>query len=192
MVFQFKGATMRQPGWVVWITGLPGSGKSVIARALHRRLTDMNIDSEILSSDALRQILTPKPSYSEKERDIVYTTLAYIAELLSRNGANVIIDSTGNLRKYRNLCRKHVDRFAEIYLDCPIQVCVQREKTRRRRFLAPSQIYDKAYKGKSKTVPGMGARYEKPLSPEVTLNTNIVPPNESAGIIIAKLSDFLL
>ncbi|MCK4313884.1 adenylyl-sulfate kinase, partial [Candidatus Bathyarchaeota archaeon] len=65
--------------WCVWITGLPGSGKSVISHALLDLLRQKGIQAQLLSSDALRKILTPKPAYSLEERNIVYATLVYIA-----------------------------------------------------------------------------------------------------------------
>ncbi|MCK4633642.1 adenylyl-sulfate kinase, partial [Candidatus Bathyarchaeota archaeon] len=87
-------------GWCVWVTGLPGSGKSVVSQALLELLEENGIVAQLLASDALRKVLTPKPTYSLEERDIVYATLVYMAKLLTRNNVNVIIDATGNLRRY--------------------------------------------------------------------------------------------
>jgi len=182
---------VKYPGWVVWITGLPGSGKSVVAHALQRILADRKVESQILSSDELRTVMTPRPRYTKEERDAVYETLAFIARLLSKNHVNVIIDSTGNLRKYRSACRRRVERFAEVYLDCPLETCISREQKRRVRFNAPTRIYEKARTGKSKTVPGVGALYQKPLSPEVTVDTSKLSPAESASRIVADLAEFL-
>lgn len=170
---------------------MPGSGKSVVALALKNALASKGVESQILSSDELRAVVTPDPRYTKEERGIVYGTLAYVAGLFSQNRVNVIIDATGHLREYRDTCRRRIRRFAEIYLDCPLKVCVRREKTRRRLFGAPSRIYDKAKRGESKTVPGMGVPYEKPLSPEVTLDSTRLSPTECAEAILAQLSDFL-
>ncbi|MEM3722104.1 MAG: adenylyl-sulfate kinase, partial [Candidatus Bathyarchaeia archaeon] len=89
-------------GWCIWITGLPGSGKSTVANLLVKFLLQKGIRAQLLSSDVLRKYLTPKPTYSLEERDIVYSTLVYIAWLLTQNGVNVVIDATGNLRRYRD------------------------------------------------------------------------------------------
>jgi len=62
-------------GWCVWVTGLLGSGKSVVSQALHKLFKQKGIHTQLLSSDALRKILTPKPTYSLEERDTVYQTL---------------------------------------------------------------------------------------------------------------------
>ena len=162
---------MKQGGWCVWVTGLPGSGKSVISRTLLKMLRDLGFSAQLLSSDALRKILTPKASYSLEERDVVYDTLAYIAVLLTQNGVNVVIDATANLRRYRDKAREMIPQFIEVYADCPMEVCMKREARRRETYNAPRQIYSRALEGKSSTVPGVGQPYEAPLHPEVTVNT---------------------
>jgi adenylylsulfate kinase len=167
----FGGEVRLKAGWCVWITGLPGSGKSVISRTLVKVLADMNIHAQLLSSDALRKILTPKPSYSVEERDIVYETLTYIAVLLTQNGVNVVIDATGNLRRYRDKARQQIPQFIEVFADCPMDLCMKREAHRRETYNAPRQIYSRALEGKASTVPGMGQPYEPPMYPEVTVNT---------------------
>ncbi len=158
-------------GWCVWLTGLPGSGKSVISRTLIRLLSERGIHAQLLSSDALRKVLTPNASYSIEERDVVYNTIAYIACLLSQNGVNVVIDATANLRPYRDKARDNIPCFIEAYLDCPMDVCMKREAKRKETFSAPREIYSKALEGKARTVPGIGQPYEPPLHPEVTVNT---------------------
>jgi adenylylsulfate kinase len=176
---------MTKTGWCVWITGLPGSGKSVVSEALIKLLNKKNIHVQLLSSDALRKVLTPSPIYSLGERDIVYATLVYIAELLTRNGVNVIIDATGNLRIYRDNARKQIPKLIEVYLKCPLEACMQRESTRRRTHEAPQQIYSRALKDKAPTVPGVGQPYEAPLNPEITLNTDQYLPKECAQTVLA-------
>jgi adenylylsulfate kinase len=175
-------------GWCVWITGLPGSGKSVVSEALLNLLSRKGIKAQLLSSDALRKILTPKPTYSLEERDIVYATLVYIAKLLTQNGVNVVIDATGNLRRYRENARKQIPKFIEAYLECPLEVCMEREAKRKETRQAPKQIYAKALKGKAPTVPGVGQPYEPPLNPEITLDTTKSKPEECAQKIWDAIS----
>jgi adenylylsulfate kinase len=167
-------------GWCVWVTGLPGSGKSVVSEALLKLMERSGIHAQLLSSDALRKVLTPKPTYSLEERDMVYTMLVYIAKLLTQNGVNVIIDATGNLRRYRENARKQIANFLEAYLECPIEVCMKREAGRKETRQAPKQIYAKALEGKAPTVPGVGQPYEAPINPEITLDTTKDNPEECA------------
>jgi len=179
-------------GWTIWITGMPGSGKSTLARIVARRLLQHQIRSQVLSIEMVREVLTPRPRYSEEERNIVYGTLVFIAKLLTQNNVNVIIDATGNRRRYRDAARHSIRRFAEVYLKCPLEVCIRREARRKRRFGAPSKIYLKGKTGASKTVPGLGVPYEAPFSPELTLDTFQVGAIECAGkiveMILTKLS----
>jgi adenylylsulfate kinase len=182
-----KERASARPGWCVWVTGLPGSGKSVVSEVLLKLLDQENISAQLLSVDALRKVLTSKPSYSLEERDAVYATLVYFAELLTKNGVNVVIDATGNLRRFRDDARKRIPKFIEVYLECPIRVCMDREAKRRKTHLAPRKIYSRALKGEAPTVPGIGQPYEPPVNPEVTVNTTKCSPQECARKILQKL-----
>ncbi len=158
-------------GWCVWITGLPGSGKSVISEALLKLLAKRKVNAQRLSSDSLRKVLTPKPTYSLAERDIVYAALVYVAETLVRNRVNVVIDATGNLKRYRENARNRIPKFIEVYLKCPLTVCMQREAGRKETYQAPTQIYSRALKGKASSVPGVGQPYERPVKPDLMIDT---------------------
>jgi adenylylsulfate kinase len=137
-----------------------------------------------LSSDELRIVVTPRPSYSLKERDKVYAVLVYVAKLLVQNGVNVVIDATGNLRRYRDDARRQILGFFEVYLKCPLEVCVEREVKRGKTHHAPKRIYSKAFEGRAPTVPGVGQPYEEPLRPELTLDTLETSPEECAREIV--------
>lgn len=168
-------------GWCVWITGFPGSGKSVVSRALIELLKQKDVSVQLLSTDEIRKFLTPNPTYSLEERDIVYAALVYIAKLLTKNGVNILIDATGNLRRYRDDARSQIPCFIEVYLDCPFDICVQRETERKETYDAPTQIYLKALQNKtSSTVPGVGQPYEIPLKPDVIVKNFTITPQESA------------
>lgn len=171
---------MVQSGWCVWVSGLPGSGKSVVCEALFELLKQEGIAAQLLSSDALRKVTTPAPTYSSEERDVVYAAVVYIAKLLTQNGVNVVIDATGNLRRYRDNARREISRFIEVYLECPLEICIKREAMRRETHNAPTQIYLRAEQGKASTVPGVGQPYEEPLNAEMTINTVQCTPREAA------------
>ena len=181
-----KAPTTRS-GWCTWITGLPGSGKSTVAEALIGLLKKEHVQTELLSSDALRRILTPKPKYSLEERDMVYATLVYVAELLTRNGVNVVIDATGNLRRYRQTARNKIPSFIEVYLKCPLEVCKEREARRVVYHNAPKRIYKRAEDGQVLTVPGVGQPYETPSSPELTLDTTECLRKECARKVLDEI-----
>jgi adenylylsulfate kinase len=176
-------------GWAVWITGLPGSGKSTIANALGKKLKKAKVHYQILSIEMVRKALTPHPSYTEEERKIVYSALVFAAELLTKNGVNVIIDATGNRRIYRDNARKKIKKFMEVYVKCPLKICIKREMSRKKTYGAPKGIYKKALTGKSLTVPGIGVPYEAPLKPEVIINSVKLKPEKAAEKIFNKIKE---
>jgi adenylylsulfate kinase len=155
--------------WAIWITGLPGSGKSVLARALAAELHRRGQAAVVLELDAIRKILTPAPTYSDVERDRVYRALVYMAGRLTEAGVPVVIDATAHRRWWRDLARTVIPRFAEVQLTCPIEVCRRREQSRAAGH-APHGIYAAAGRPGA-TVPGVDVPYEPPLDPEVTVDT---------------------
>lgn len=173
---------MRE-GWCVWLTGLPGSGKSTVAKVLIDKLMNNGIKAQIVSSDELRKVVTPVPKYTEEEREVVYGAIVYIARILTKNGVNVIIDATGNRRRYREKAREEIKNFMEVYLYCPLETCIKRESRRIETFQAPKDIYKKALEGKS-TVPGIGVPYEEPLNPELRIDTEKLNPDACAEKIL--------
>jgi len=83
--------------WAIWITGLPGSGKTSVVREVATKLKGKKLRT--LQLDEIRTIVTPHPTYSEQERDILYAFLAYTAKALTECGVNVIIDATANRKR---------------------------------------------------------------------------------------------
>ena len=152
--------------FAVWLTGLSGSGKSAIATALLERLRGRGISAAVLESDVLRRQLTPFATYDESERDDFYATVADLAAWLVSRGKPVIIDATANRRAYRDAARKRIARFAEVYVDTPLEVCAARD---------PKGLYRQ----------GMKIPYEPPLAPELTVSGERGTPAQSAAAVIA-------
>jgi adenylylsulfate kinase len=164
--------------FAVWLTGLSGCGKSSIARELAALLHERGVDPAVLESDVLRTQLTPYPRYDAAERDLFYAALAHLAEFLVRRETPVVVDATANRRAYRDAARARMDRFAEVFIDTPLEVCEARD---------PKGLYRAAREGRSSTLPGLQAAYEAPLAPELTLRGDRGTPLESAAAIVAWL-----
>lgn len=167
--------------WVIWITGLPGSGKSTVALTVKEKIPD----AVILRMDELRKIITPEPTYSDAEREHVYRALVFTAKTIYELGHNVIIDATGNKKCWRALARELVPDFFEIYLKCPLELCMEREKARLDTHAAPTKIYEKGKAGWP--VPGIKVPYEEPGNPEIIIDTEKESPAIAAEKIVKLL-----
>jgi adenylylsulfate kinase len=165
----------HERAFAVWLTGLPASGKSAIAKALLDELHRQGIDAALLESDALRTQLTPFPRYDEAERDEFYATMArWGADLVGR-GTPVIFDATANKQAYRDAARRDIARFAEIFVDTPIAVCAARD---------PKGLYRKK---STITLPGLQAPYEAPPAPELVVHGDRGTPAQAASAIVELL-----
>jgi len=153
----------------IWITGPPASGKSVLARAAAAALHASGERVVVLELDEIREVVTPAPTYTDTERDVVYRALIYMAVALTAIGVRVIIDATAHRRAWRELARRQISRFAEVQLICPLDVCRERE-IERAVGRAPRGIYTRAA-APGAVVPGVDAPYEPALRPEVTIDT---------------------
>jgi adenylylsulfate kinase len=166
------------PGFAIWLTGLPSSGKTTIAQALKNLLLERDVTVQILDSDDLRQKLTPHPTYSPEERDWFYDLVTFFAELLTGNGINVIIAATASRRVYRQAARARIKRFAEVYIDCSPEVCRARD---------PKGLWKKADKGEISFLPGAGELFEPPEFPEVHLEATRLSIEVAANNILNEL-----
>jgi adenylylsulfate kinase len=167
-----------EAGFAVWITGLPASGKSTIASALREELASFGVNVAVLESDTLRKVFTPQPRYDEEEREVFYGSMAHVGKLLTEHGVSVIFDATANRRTYRDRARGGIAKFLEVFVDCPLSVCVTRD---------PKGIYRKGREGSANWVPGLQADYEPPLAPDVVVRSNEEEPAQAARRIINKL-----
>jgi len=127
----------------------------------------------------MRTQLTPFARYDESEREFFYSALVELGAYCVAQGVPVIFDATANRRAYRDAARARIPRFAEIFVDTPLEVCAARD---------PKGLYRAAREGKSSTLPGLQAAYEAPLSPELTLHGERDAPARSAELIAALLA----
>lgn len=161
--------------FAIWLTGLPASGKSTIARELTSQLETLDYRVDVLESDAVRHVLTPHPTYSQAERELFYRALAFMGAKLVSHGIAVIFDATANRRTYRDFARSLIQRFVEVAVECPLELAMQRDY---------KGTYLRGQRGESSTVPGLQDPYESPLSPELRLDTTRISAKEAARKVV--------
>jgi adenylylsulfate kinase len=145
----------RASGVVIWLTGLPRSGKSTLAEAARAALAARGRATLVLDGDAVRAALVPSPGYDEAARDAYYATLARLAALAARQGLVVLVPATAHRRAYRDDARAVAPRFVEVHVAASLEECRSRD---------PAGLYASAA---AAALPGLGVAYEAPLEPDV-------------------------
>lgn len=173
-----SGLIHRSSAFAVWLTGLPSSGKSTVVAELKPKLEGVGHVVEVLESDVVRRVLTPVPTYSHEERDLFYRALAFMGARLVAHGVTVIFDATANRRVYRDLARSLIPRFIEVWVECPLELAMQRDY---------KGTYRRGRQGESTTVPGLQDAYEPPLNPEVRIDTTKLSAKDAAGKVLGVL-----
>ncbi len=168
----------KERGFVVWLTGLPASGKTTIARKLEKELRERGLKVEVLDGDEVRRWLSPEAGFSREDRERHLRRVAYVSHLLARNGVVVIASFVSPYRSTRDFARQLIGDFVEVYVKCSLETCMKRD---------PKGLYHKALAGKIKDMTGIQDPYEEPLSPEVVVDSERESPDECAKRIMAKL-----
>ncbi len=149
---------MSAGGAVVWVTGLPASGKSTFAKRLVARLAARGRRASLLDGDEVRASLLPQPGYDAASRDSFYATLGDLALDLAADGQVAIVAATAHRRAFRERVRARAPRFVEVLVDAPVEVCAARD---------PKGLWARSRAGGAPELPGAAVEYERPLAPEV-------------------------
>lgn len=171
MTATYKGVTL-------WFTGLSGSGKTTISRAVadEIKLRDRNV--ELLDGDIVRTNLSKGLGFSKEDRDTNIRRIGFVANLLSRNGVVAITAAISPYRDIRDEVRAMTANFLEVYVSAPLDVCESRDV---------KGLYAKARAGEIKGFTGIDDPYEEPLSPEIICCTDKETITESASKVITEL-----
>ncbi len=159
---------------VVWLTGLPSSGKSSLARHVAAALRAEGIANCLLDGDDVRAALVPAPGYDDDSRDAFYETLARLAALVARQGLVALVPATAHRRRYRERARALAPGFVEVHVSTPAAVCAVRDA---------KGLYAASQRGVVAGLPGRGTDYEPPLAAEVT-----APEGDSDEAVAAIVS----
>jgi adenylylsulfate kinase len=169
-------------GAVIWFTGLSAAGKSTIAHHLERLLHEMGCSTFVFDGDNVRFGLCSNLGFSPEDRAENIRRIGEMVNLFLNAGTIAITAFISPYRKDRDRVRGLVgdDRFFEIFVQCPIQVCAIRD---------PKGLYQKAMQGLIKDFTGISAPYEPPERPSLVINSDLVSPIEAANEIIDILRD---
>jgi len=171
---------MDQKGFTLWFTGLPCSGKSTIADAVAEELRQRGLKAERLDADIIRKHLWKELGYSKEDRDENIRRATFLAKLLTKNGIAVLTSFISPYRELRDYARREIGDFVEIYVKCPVEVCIQRDSR---------GMYKKALAGEIQNFTGVSDPYEEPLNPEIIIESDNDTLEETIARIMERLEE---
>lgn len=167
-----------QSGFVIWITGMNGSGKSALARFVRERLSAGDRHVEIIDADDPNEVLTKGLGATKEERDTAVRRVGRAATMVARSGGVAVVAALSPYREPREALRREARRFVEVFVDCRMEVLQQRDP-----------IYKKALAGEAKNVPGVDDPYEPPTRPDLTVKSDEEPVASAAARLFQALVD---
>lgn len=168
-------------GFTLWMTGLSGSGKSTITEVLIDEFEERGLPLEVLDGDVVREHLSKGLGFSKEDRDTNIGRIAFVADLLSRNGTPVITAAISPYRETRDNARKLHDghgTFIEVFVATSLEDCEERDT---------KGLYAKARSGEIKEFTGISDPYEEPENPDIRIETADKTPEDNAGEILDYL-----
>jgi adenylylsulfate kinase len=171
---------MALPGFTVWFTGLPCSGKSTISLLLADVIREERGQVEILDGDVVRTNLSKGLGFSREDRETNLKRIAFVCHLLSRNGVPAIGAAISPFQNCRDWARDLIGNYVEVYARCSLEECIRRDV---------KGMYKKALAGEIKGFTGIDDPFEEPVNPEVICDTDQETPEESCAKIVAFLRE---
>lgn len=171
---------VKPKGIVVWLTGLSGAGKTTIVQNLGQKLQQKEYLYVILDGDEMRKHLNQDLGFTDADRKENVRRTAEIARMFADRGAIVLCSMMSPMREMRTIAQNIIEkeRFWEVFVDCPIAVCMQRDV---------KGLYAKFQRGEIQHLTGMDSPFEKPLTPFMKLDTTMLSVEEASNQLLQKL-----
>ncbi|MCQ6281448.1 adenylyl-sulfate kinase [Bacillus sp. EB600] len=178
-----KGLRRKQNGhhsFVIWFTGLSGSGKSTVANAVATRLYENEIRNYVLDGDNIRHGLNKDLGFTEEDRKENIRRIGEVSKLFVDSAQVVLTAFISPFQADRQVVRDLLeeDEFVEVFVKCPIEECEKRD---------PKGLYVKARQGIISDFTGISSPYEEPENPELVVETNLYTIEECVDQVIAYL-----
>ncbi len=171
-------APAGQKGFTIWMTGLSGAGKSTITDHLRPLLDKRGLNYEVLDGDVVRTNLSKGLGFSHEDRETNLRRIAFVCNLLTRNGVIAIAAAISPYSNIRKENRAKIKHFVEVYVECPLAECERRDV---------KGLYAKARAGEIKEFTGIDDPYEPPDDAEIICHTEKQSPDQSAQHIVERL-----
>ncbi|MFO7540254.1 MAG: adenylyl-sulfate kinase [Chloroflexota bacterium] len=168
----------EKPGFVLWMTGLSGAGKTTIALILEEVLRDRGLKVERLDGDVVRESLTRDLGFTAEDRAKNIERVTFVAKLLSRNGVGCICSFISPYQQVRDHVRQNTTNFLEVFIDAPLETVIERDV---------KGLYQKAIAGEIPNFSGISDPFEAPSNPDIHVRTDQQTPEESAQVIVDRL-----
>jgi adenylyl-sulfate kinase len=167
-------------GFVIWLTGMTGAGKTTLANHLGKRFAAAGRPAEVIDGDSANEILTRGLGVSKEDRDTAVRRIGAVARMLVRHGAVVVVASLSPFRDARDAIRRDVRRFVELFVDAPMETLLARDT---------EGMYRKALAHELTNVAGIDDPYEPPTHAELVVRTDQEKPDAALGRLFQKLVD---
>jgi adenylylsulfate kinase len=167
-------------GFVIWLTGMTGAGKSTLAHHLGKRFAAAGRPAEVMDGDAPNELLTRGLGVTKEDRHTTVRRLGAVSRMLVRHGAVVVVASLSPFREAREAVRREVRRFVEVFVDAPMETLLARDT---------EGMYRKALAHELTNVAGIDDPYEPPVHPELVVRTDQEKPDAALGRLFQKLVD---
>ena len=170
----------QQEGFVLWMTGLSGAGKTTIALILEEMLKEQGLRIERLDGDIVRESLTRDLGFTAEDRKKNIERITFVARLLSRNGVGCICSFISPYQSVRDHVRENTTNFLEVFIDAPLEVVIERDV---------KGLYKKAMAGEIPHFTGISDPFEAPENADIHVRTDQQTPAESAQYILEQLEE---